>query len=58
MIESEFIQEPSVSPEKGQKPADDMESLMDMYEESFKRFAEGAVVTGRIISVDKDHRVG
>ncbi len=52
---SELIQEPSVSPEKGQKPADDMESLMDMYEESFKRFAEGAVVTGRIISVDKDH---
>jgi len=53
--ESESVQKPSVSPEKGQKPADDMESLMDMYEESFKRFAEGAVVTGRIISVDKDH---
>jgi small subunit ribosomal protein S1 len=52
---SKLVQEPSVSPEKGQKPADDMESLMDMYEESFKRFAEGAVVTGRIISVDKDH---
>jgi small subunit ribosomal protein S1 len=34
---------------------DDMESLMEMYEESFKRFAEGEVVTGRIISVDKDH---
>lgn len=33
----------------------DMESFMDMYEESFKRFAEGEVVTGRIISVDKDH---
>ena len=32
-----------------------METLMDMYEESFKRFAEGEVVTGRIISVDKDH---
>jgi small subunit ribosomal protein S1 len=32
-----------------------MESLMDMYEESFKRFAEGEVVSGRIISVDKDH---
>ncbi len=32
-----------------------MENLMDMYEESFKRFAEGEVVTGRIISVDKDH---
>lgn len=32
-----------------------MESLMDMYEESFKRFAEGEVVTGKIISVDKDY---
>ncbi|NNF99852.1 MAG: 30S ribosomal protein S1 [Desulfobacteraceae bacterium] len=32
-----------------------MESLMDLYEESFKRFAEGEVVTGKIISVDKDH---
>lgn len=32
-----------------------MESLMDMYEESFKRFAEGEVVTGKVISVDKDH---
>ena len=33
---------------------DSMENLMDMYEESFKRFGEGEVVTGRIISVDKD----
>jgi small subunit ribosomal protein S1 len=32
-----------------------MEELMSMYEESFKRFAEGEVVKGRIISVDKDH---
>ncbi|MFP4348155.1 MAG: 30S ribosomal protein S1 [Thermodesulfobacteriota bacterium] len=32
-----------------------MESLMDMYEESFKRFEEGEVAMGRIISVDKDH---
>ena len=32
-----------------------MENLMDIYEESFKRFAEGEVVTGRIISVDKDY---
>ena len=38
-----------------QKSGDTMETLMDMYEESFKRFAEGEVVTGRIISVDKDH---
>jgi small subunit ribosomal protein S1 len=37
-----------------QDPGDSMESVMDMYEESFKRFAEGEVVTGRIISIDKD----
>ncbi|MFZ0611955.1 MAG: 30S ribosomal protein S1 [Desulfobacterales bacterium] len=43
------------SEQDGQKSGDSMESLMDMYEESFKRFAEGEVVTGRIISVDKDH---
>ncbi len=30
-------------------------SVMELYEESFKRFAEGEVVTGRIISIDKDH---
>jgi small subunit ribosomal protein S1 len=53
--ESEAAQEPGVSLKKNQKPAEDMDSLMDMYEESFKRFAEGAVVSGRIISVDKDH---
>ncbi|HSO67378.1 MAG TPA: 30S ribosomal protein S1 [Desulfatirhabdiaceae bacterium] len=33
---------------------DTMDNLMEMYEESFKRFAEGEVVTGRIISVDRD----
>ncbi|PIE69971.1 MAG: 30S ribosomal protein S1 [Deltaproteobacteria bacterium] len=32
-----------------------MESLMGMYEESFQRFAEGEVVEGRIITVDKDY---
>ncbi len=32
-----------------------MEQLMDLYEESFKRFAEGEVVTGKIISMDKDN---
>jgi small subunit ribosomal protein S1 len=35
--------------------AESMEDLMNLYEESFKRFAEGEVVKGRIISVDKDH---
>ena len=38
-----------------QDSGDSMESVMNLYEESFKRFAEGEVVTGRIISVDKDH---
>lgn len=34
---------------------DNEKDLIDMYEESFKRFAEGEVVTGKIISVDRDH---
>jgi small subunit ribosomal protein S1 len=41
--------------ETGQGAGDSMESVMNLYEESFKRFAEGEVVTGRIISIDKDH---
>jgi small subunit ribosomal protein S1 len=32
-----------------------MEDLMAMYEESLKQFEEGEVVTGTIISVDRDH---
>jgi small subunit ribosomal protein S1 len=32
-----------------------MDNLMALYEESLKRFEEGEVVSGRIISVDKDH---
>ena len=36
-------------------PAKAWLKLMDLYEESFKRFAEGEVVNGKIISVDKDH---
>ncbi|MBF0301485.1 MAG: 30S ribosomal protein S1 [Desulfamplus sp.] len=32
-----------------------MDELMGIYEESFKRFEEGQVVTGTIISVDRDH---
>ena len=38
-----------------EKPSENMDNMMDMYEESFNRFAEGEVVTGRIISVDKDY---
>jgi len=37
------------------KEEETMENLMSMYEESFKRFAEGEVVTGKIIAVDKDN---
>jgi small subunit ribosomal protein S1 len=37
------------------KPGESMDTMMDMYEESFKRFEEGEVVTGRIISIDKDY---
>ncbi|CAB5120041.1 SSU ribosomal protein S1p [Olavius algarvensis associated proteobacterium Delta 3] len=33
----------------------DEEDLMGMYEESFKRFEEGKVVKGKIISVDRDY---
>ncbi|MFH0729209.1 MAG: 30S ribosomal protein S1 [Pseudomonadota bacterium] len=40
---------------KDDADGDSMNDLMDMYEESFKRFAEGEVVNGTIISVDKDH---
>ena len=41
--------------EGGMDQEESMEDLMELYEESFKRFAEGEVVTGKIISVDKDH---
>jgi len=54
--ESAATETPVDSPtEDGSKSEESMENLMDMYEESFKRFEEGEVVTGRIISVDKDH---
>jgi hypothetical protein len=56
------IQTPAVVPmnqvdafDDAQEASEGMDNLMEMYEESFKRFAEGEVVTGRIISVDKDH---
>jgi small subunit ribosomal protein S1 len=38
-----------------QSDEDASEDLMGMYEESFKRFREGEIVTGKIISVDKDY---
>ena len=40
--------------EEAQNKNDSMDNLMDMYEESFKRFQEGEVVTGRIISIEKE----
>ncbi len=53
-IDSDKVVDDKTS-EDVQNADDSMENLMDMYEESFKRFAEGEVVTGRIISVDKDY---
>jgi small subunit ribosomal protein S1 len=48
------LAEPAV--EADSAPAEEtMEDLMEMYEESIKRFREGEVVTGRIIAVDKDY---
>ncbi len=57
-----YVSEDEQSEDGGMRDLDDgllesgenMEALMDMYEESFKRFQEGEVVIGRIISVDKD----
>ena len=37
------------------EPDESMESMMDLYEESFKRFTEGEVVTGKIISIDNEY---
>ncbi len=53
-LKPEVSVEPPPS-KKSQESGESMESVMDMYEESFKRFAEGEVVTGRIISVDREH---
>ena len=47
------LERPSVKEKR--ESGQDMESVMDLYEESFKRFAEGEVVRGRIISVDREH---
>ncbi len=52
---SEKVETTPDSTKEAKDSPDDMEDFMDMYEESFKRFAEGEVVTGKIISVDKDH---
>ena len=54
---SEEAQDAMLTPEADEAAVggETMENLMEMYEESFKRFAEGEVVNGRIISVDKDH---
>jgi len=45
----------ALADENDDAPEETMESLMEMYEESLKRFEEGEVVNGRIISVDRDH---
>lgn len=49
----EFVEDSM--PEDHQSHDDSPEDLMGMYEESFKRFQEGEVVSGKIVSVDKDY---
>jgi len=53
--DSDEVRPPSDSLKEVQGSDETMDTLMTMYEESFKRFAEGEVVTGRIISIDKDY---
>lgn len=48
-----LTEEPST--EDASEQDESMESMMDLYEESFKRFTEGEVVTGRIIALDKEY---
>jgi small subunit ribosomal protein S1 len=52
-LDNESTEEEQI--EKDSVTGESMAELMDLYEESFKRFAEGEVVNGKIISVDKDH---
>ncbi len=57
-IDNVEVEEPSEStdsPGEGRTQDNSMESMIDLYEESFMRFAEGEVVSGRIISVDKEY---
>ncbi|MEA2060351.1 MAG: 30S ribosomal protein S1 [Thermodesulfobacteriota bacterium] len=53
--EPEITGEESTLPEPEITGEESMEELMGIYEESFKQFEEGQVVTGTIIAVDKDH---
>jgi len=53
LLKPDALDEKSSEDAKGRD--DSMEKLMNMYDESFKRFQEGEVVTGRIISIDKDY---
>ena len=48
-LEASMASEPVITGEET------MEELMGIYEESFKSFEEGQVVTGTIIAVDRDH---
>ncbi|MEA1969520.1 MAG: 30S ribosomal protein S1 [Thermodesulfobacteriota bacterium] len=53
--ESSDVKEEDETPKPEITGEETMEELMGIYEESFKRFEEGQVVTGTIIAVDKDH---
>ncbi|MFO7886275.1 MAG: 30S ribosomal protein S1 [Desulfobacteraceae bacterium] len=53
--DSEITGEENVLSDSEITGEESMEELMGIYEESFKQFEEGQVVTGTIIAVDKDH---
>ncbi len=50
----EVAEAPDAAADEDEKD-ESMAELMEMYEESFKRFKEGEVVPGKIIAVDKDY---
>jgi small subunit ribosomal protein S1 len=54
-VSSEAGTEVPAESETAEDDLQSMDDLMEMYEESFKQFEEGQVVTGSIISIDKDH---
>ncbi len=53
--ENQSLVQEAASENDEEEKNESMADLMEMYEESFKRFKEGEVVPGKIIAVDKDH---
>jgi small subunit ribosomal protein S1 len=52
---NEDVSTADIADDEMDNPEEDLENLMELYEESFKRFQEGEVVNGKIISIDKEN---